>query len=100
MGQISEKLLKRLRKKWALAEEIREAADLIKQALTRLSRLERIRDSQGDMIDPLHGVYTAVQNVASIFAERVSEYIEFKPYYAPHSSPPAITSFSRRPMSS
>ena len=33
------------------------------------------------MIDPLHGVYTAVQNVSSIFAERVSEYIEFKPYY-------------------
>ncbi len=100
MGQISEKLVKRLSKKWQLASEIRQAADLIRQALIRLSRLERIHDSQGDMIDPLHGVYTAVQNVTSIFAERVTEYVEFKPYYAPHSSPPAITWFSRRPMSS
>ncbi len=80
MGHISEKLLKRLSKKWALADEIRQSADLIRQALSRLSGLETIRDSHGDMIDPLHGVYMAVQNVSSIFAERVSEYIEFKPY--------------------
>jgi hypothetical protein len=81
MGQISEKLLKRLSRKWQLAREIRQTADLIRQALDRLSRLETIRDSQGDMIDPLHGVYAAVQNVNSIFAAQVTGYIEFKPYY-------------------
>jgi hypothetical protein len=81
MGKISEKLLKRLSRKWQLASEIRQAANLIQQSLIRLSRLETIRDSQGDKIDPLHGVYTAVQNVTSIFAEQVSGYIEFKPYY-------------------
>jgi hypothetical protein len=81
VGKISERLLKRLRRKRQLASEIWQAADLIRQALNRLSRLEMVRDSRGDMIDPLHGVYTAVQNVSSIFAERVSENIEFKPYY-------------------
>ena len=72
MGQISEKLLKRLSRKWLLSREIRRPADLIGQALDRLNRFETILDSQGDMIDPLHGVYTAIQNVSSIFAERVS----------------------------
>jgi hypothetical protein len=81
MGRISAKLLKRLSMKPALAEEIRQSADLIRQALIRLSRLESVRDSHGDMIDPLHGVYSVVQNVASLFAERVSGYVEFKPYY-------------------
>jgi hypothetical protein len=81
MGKISEKLLKRMSRKWQLASGIRQAADLIQQALVRLSRLEMVRDSQGDLIDPLHCVYTAVQNVCSIFAERVSGNIEFKPYY-------------------
>ena len=33
MGQISEKLLKRLSKKWQLASEIRQAADLISSFL-------------------------------------------------------------------
>jgi hypothetical protein len=32
-------------------------------------------------LDPLHAVYVAVQNTTSLFAERVSRYPEFKPYY-------------------
>lgn len=68
---------------------IRRGADLIRQALDPLSRLETIPDTQGDMIDPLHGVCTAVQNVSSIFAERVSGHIEFK-------ATTGSTRFSRR----
>ena len=40
-----------------------------------------MRLGEGEPLDPLHTVYTAVQHAASIFAERVSVLDEFEPYY-------------------
>ena len=81
MGRISEKFLKRLSKNPSLGSEIRQMAAPIQQALIALSRGKSIRDSQGDVIDPLHAVYTAIQNASSIFAEQFTGLPEFDPYY-------------------
>jgi hypothetical protein len=53
---------------------IRDALDALKLGATA-------RLSHGVMLDPLHAVHVAVQNVTSIFAEMVSQLAEFKPYY-------------------
>lgn len=81
MGQISDKLLKRLGRSLKLANGIRQAADAIQHALDALGRGESIPISRGEVFDPLHTVYIAVQNATSIFAERVSVLREFNPYY-------------------
>lgn len=81
MGQISDKLVKRLAKSRKLADEIRREAGSIQAALDALKNGAITRLSQGDALDPLHAVYVAVQNVTSIFAERVSRFPEFNPYY-------------------
>ena len=81
MGQISDKLLKRLGRGRKLANGIRQAADAIRHALDALGWGESIPLSRGEVFDPLHTVYIAVQNATSIFAERVSVLREFKPYH-------------------
>jgi hypothetical protein len=81
MGQISEKLIKRLGKGRKLAQEIRHEAGSIQQALDALKLGATARLSRGVALDPLHAAYVAVQNVTSIFAERISQSAEFKPYY-------------------
>src|SRR5213079_2244159 len=80
-GQISDRLIKRLRRNWKLAEEIRREAGSIQRALDVLRPCEPRRSSRGPALDPLHAVYIAVQNATSVFAERVSVLTEFKPYY-------------------
>ena len=91
MGQISDKLIKRLGRSRKLANGIRQVADAIQHALDALGRGESIPISRGEVFDPLHAVYVAVQNVTSIFAERVS-------VRSPSSSP--ITSWRPRPRTS
>jgi len=81
MGQISTKLAARLKKGRKLTEELRREARSIPNALDALGRGESIRSARGDVFDPLHSVSIAVQNVTSLFAERVSVLPEFKPYY-------------------
>jgi hypothetical protein len=81
MGQISDKLLKRLGKSRKLADEIRRESVSIRDALESLKQGATSRLSRGVALDPLHAVYVAVQNVTSIFAERVSQHAEFNPYY-------------------
>jgi hypothetical protein len=81
MGQISDKLIKRLRKSRKLVAELRQEAEAIRTALDALKRGEAIRIAPGVALDPLHAVYVAVQNATSVFAERVSVLPEFKPYY-------------------
>jgi len=81
MGQISDKLVKRLGKGRKLAQEIRHEAGSIQQALDALKRGATSRISHGVGLDPLHAAFVAVQNVTSLFAERVSRFPEFKPYY-------------------
>jgi hypothetical protein len=80
MGQISDKLLKRLGKSRKLADEIRRESVSIRDALESLKQGATSRLSHGVALDPLHAVYVAVQNVTSIFAERVSQLPEFRPY--------------------
>ena len=80
MGQIGDKLINRLGKKRKLADEIRREAGSIQVALDSLKRGPTARPSRWDGLDPLHALYVAVQNVTSIFAERVSPLQEFKPY--------------------
>jgi hypothetical protein len=70
MGRTSEKFLNRLSKHPSQSSEIRQMIAPIQRALTTLSRGTAISDSQGDAIDPLHNVYTAIQNATSIFAKR------------------------------
>src|SRR4051812_1573911 len=81
MGQISTRLAARLKKSRKLADELRREAKSIQAALDALQHGGTPRKSRGEALDPLHSVYIAVQNVTSVFAERVSVFPEFKPYY-------------------
>ena len=81
MGKISDKLIKRLGKGRKLVQELRREAGSIQKALDALKQGATARLSHGVALDPLHAVYVAVQNVTSVFAERVSEFPEFDPYY-------------------
>jgi hypothetical protein len=81
MGQISDKLIKRLRKSRKLVAELRQEAEAIRTALDALKRGEATRIAPGVALNPLHAVYVAVQNATSVFAERVSVLPEFEPYY-------------------
>jgi hypothetical protein len=81
MGQISDKLIKRLGKGRKLSQELRREAGSIREALDALKHGATSRISHGVGLDPLHAVFVAVQNATSIFAERVSQFPEFKPYY-------------------
>jgi hypothetical protein len=81
MGQISDKLAARLKKRRKLAEEFRREAQSIQAALEVLQHGGPPWIPHGEELDPLHAVYVAVQNVTSLFAERVSGFPEFKPYY-------------------
>src|SRR3954447_21655281 len=80
MGQIGDKLVKRLGKNRKLADELRRESGSIRAALDALKNGATPRLSHGVALDPLHGVYVAIQNVTSVFAERVSPFPEFKPY--------------------
>jgi hypothetical protein len=81
MGQISAKLIKRLGKGRELAQELRREAGSVRDARDALRHGATARLSHEVALDPLHAVYVAVQNFTSIFAERVSQYPEFEPYY-------------------
>ena len=81
MDHISDKFLKRLPKKRKLISELRQAAAVILNAIEALEKGKTISLGGGELLDPLHTVYLAVQYAASIFAERVSVLDEFEPYY-------------------
>ncbi len=81
MGQISDKLTKRLRKGRKLADELRRESGPVQVALDALKNGATSKISHGVALDPLHAAYVAVQNFTSIFAERVSQFPELKPYY-------------------
>jgi hypothetical protein len=80
LGQISDGLIKRLGKNRKLADELRRETGSTQAALDALKHGAITRLFQGDALDPLHSLYVAVQNVTSVFAERVSRFPEFKPY--------------------
>ncbi|MGZ3487774.1 MAG: hypothetical protein ACXVBY_13010, partial [Isosphaeraceae bacterium] len=79
MGHISDKFLKRLPKNRKLVGELRQAAAVVLEAIKALKKGKTISLVEGELVDPLHTVYLAVQHAASIFAERVSVLDEFKP---------------------
>ncbi len=81
MGQIGAKLIKRLGRNRTLMAELRHESGSVQQALDVLKHGATARLSHGVSLDPLHGVYVAVQNVTSVFAERVSVLPECDPYY-------------------
>src|SRR5208283_2268463 len=81
MDHISNKFLKRLPKNRKLGGELRQAAAVVLEAIKALKRGKTISLGGGELLDPLHTVYLAVQHAASIFAERVSVLHEFEPYY-------------------
>ncbi len=81
MGQISAKFIKRLGRSRKLTGELRREAGSIRAALDVLKQGATARSRLGETLDPLHGVYVAVQNLSSVFAERVSVLPEFDPYY-------------------
>ena len=67
--------------------ELRRESGSIQDALDALKQGTTARSRRGEALDPLHAVYVAVQNVTSVFAERVS--------VSPSSSP--ITGSSSTP---
>src|SRR5271166_2204919 len=81
MDRISDRFLKRLPKNRKLVGELRQAAAVILDAIEALEKGETISLGGGELLDPLHTVYLAVQHAAPIFAERVSVLDEFEPYY-------------------
>ena len=81
MDRISDKFLKRLPKNRKLVGELRQAAAVVLEAIKALKKGKTISLVEGELVDPLHTVYLAVQHAASIFAERVSVLDEFEPYY-------------------
>ncbi len=81
MDHISDTFLKRLPKKRKLVSELRQAAAVILDAIDALKKGKTVSLGGGELLDPLHTVYLAVQHAASIFAERVSVLDEFEPYY-------------------
>ena len=83
MGQISEKLARRLGRDRRLAVDLRRGAEVIPKALGALERGEAAFafKSGGEGLDPLHAVYVAIQNATSVFSERVSRLPEFRPFY-------------------
>jgi hypothetical protein len=81
MGQISTKLAARLKRSRRLAGELRRQAKSLQAALDALQHGGTPRVSRGEEMDPLHAAYVAVQNFTSLFAERVSVFPEFEPYY-------------------
>lgn len=81
MDRISDKFLKRLPKNRKLVGELRQAAAVVLEAIKALKKGKTISLVEGELVDPLHTVYLAVQHAASIFAERVSVFDEFEPYY-------------------
>ncbi len=81
MGKISDKLVKRLGKSRKLAQELLREAGSIQQAVDALKHGATARLSHGVALDPLHAVHVAVQNVTSVFAERISQFPEFEPFY-------------------
>lgn len=81
MGQISDRLIKRLGTSRKLITELRRESGSIRDALDALKQGKTARSRRGESLDPLHAVYVAVQNFSSVFAERVSVLTEFDPYY-------------------
>lgn len=81
MGQISAKLIKRLGRNRRLMAELRRESGSIRAALDTLKHGGAARSQWDQALDPLHGVYVAVQNFSSVFAEQVSALPEFDPYY-------------------
>jgi hypothetical protein len=81
MGQISDRLVKRLGRSRKQIAELRRESGAIRAALDAVKHGTTARSYRGETLDPLHAVYAAVQNVASFFAERVSVLPEFTPYY-------------------
>jgi hypothetical protein len=81
MGQISAKLIKRLDRSRSLLAQLRRQSSTIRDALDCLKHGKTARSARGEPLDPLHSVYVAVQNVTSVFAERVSVLPECAPDY-------------------
>jgi hypothetical protein len=81
MGQISDKLIKRLGTSRKLITELRRESGSIRDARNSLKQGKTARSRTGEALDPLHAVYVAVQNFSSVFAERVSVLPEFDLYY-------------------
>lgn len=81
MGQISAKFIKRLDRNRKLTAELRRESGLIRAALDALKHGATARSRLDEALDLLHGVYVAIQNFSSVFAERVSVLPEFDPYY-------------------
>jgi len=78
MGIISRKLASRLRK------TKRQLGDLRRQVAADCAQVPKGVKNVEDLVrsghDPLHAAYVAAQNVASFFAEAVSQFPEFGPY--------------------
>ena len=71
-GPDQRRFIKRLGRSRKLLDELRREAASIQGALDALKQGKTARSRGGEPLDPLHEVYVAVQNVSSIFAERVS----------------------------
>jgi len=80
MGKIGKSLVSQIRK---IDEDgtLREFANKYHGVGVNPERIQAINDNIKDGIDPHHAVYASIQNLTSMFAERVSVLPKLKPYY-------------------
>jgi hypothetical protein len=81
MGHISNKLAARFSAGGKHRRPIREEAKLLRESTRILKDVKGIKQLVREGLNPLHAFYVAVQNFTSVFAENVSVFDEFEPYY-------------------
>jgi hypothetical protein len=81
MGRISAKFIKRLGRSRKLKDGFQREYGSIRDAWYAVKQGNMARSRRGEALGPLHGLYIAIQDFPSVFAERVSTLPEFELYY-------------------
>ena len=81
MGCISKQLADRLRNSRSYFRQLTERASEIASSIRIPKDVKDIKECVDMGFDPVHAAYVSVQNLVSFFAESVSTFDEFEPYY-------------------
>jgi hypothetical protein len=81
MGSISMQLAVRLRNSRSYFRQLTEQASDIAGSMRIPKDVKDIKECVDMGFDPVHAAYVSVQNLVSFFAESVSTFDEFEPYY-------------------
>ncbi len=81
MGCISKKLADRIRNSRSYFRQLTEQASEVADSTRIPKDVKDIKECVDMGFDPVHAAYVSVQNLVSFFAESVSTFDEFEPYY-------------------